>query len=74
MKRGALRYTGCCGGIFLGGYGLARFIIEYFREPDAHLGFIFAHFSMGQLLSIPMILIGLWLIISSKNRISEPQP
>lgn len=39
------------------GYGAARFVVEYFREPDAHLGLL-GFFSMGQWLSLPMILIG----------------
>ncbi len=49
-------------GLFFILYGLFRFGIEFTREPDAHLGLIFAHLSMGQLLCIPMILFGLWLI------------
>jgi phosphatidylglycerol:prolipoprotein diacylglycerol transferase len=40
------------------GYGLCRVIVEFFREPDMHLGFIFGPFSIGQVLSAPMILIG----------------
>lgn len=40
---------------YLFGYGLARFIIEFFRQPDAHLGFVFSIFSMGQLLCIGMM-------------------
>jgi phosphatidylglycerol:prolipoprotein diacylglycerol transferase len=35
---------------YLIGYGIVRFFIEYFRQPDAHIGFIFFSFSMGQLL------------------------
>ncbi|MFQ5958798.1 MAG: prolipoprotein diacylglyceryl transferase [Alphaproteobacteria bacterium] len=49
-------------GAFLTGYGAFRFIVEFFREPDAHLGFLFAGATMGQLLSLPMIAAGLWLI------------
>jgi phosphatidylglycerol:prolipoprotein diacylglycerol transferase len=44
---------------FLTGYGLCRFFVEFFREPDQHLGFLFAHVTMGQILSTPMIVIGL---------------
>ena len=44
---------------FLTGYGLCRFIVEQFREPDQHLGFMFAQITMGQILSTPMVLIGL---------------
>jgi phosphatidylglycerol:prolipoprotein diacylglycerol transferase len=38
-----------------------RFFIEFFREPDAHLGFIFLSFSMGQLLCMAMIIAGIGL-------------
>lgn len=49
-------------GLFFLLYGLFRFSVEFTREPDAHLGFVFAHLSMGQLLCVPMILLGDWLI------------
>lgn len=52
-------YYGALSGIFLCGYGLSRLIVEYFREPDAHLGFIFGSLTMGQLLSLPMIIAGI---------------
>ena len=54
-------------GTFLAGYGVARFIGEFFRQPDAHLGFLFAGATMGQLLSLPMIAVGLFLITRSKR-------
>ena len=41
--------------LYLAGYGTVRFFIEYFREPDAHLGFVFLSFSMGQLLCLAMM-------------------
>jgi len=46
----------------LGGYGLMRFIAEYFREPDAHLGVLALGMTMGQWLCVPMVLggIALW--------------
>jgi phosphatidylglycerol:prolipoprotein diacylglycerol transferase len=47
---------------FVAGYGLIRTVLEFFREPDAHLGFIFGPFSMGQMLSAPMLLIGAFMI------------
>ena len=51
-------------GLFLGGYGLMRSFVELVREPDAHLGFIAMNWmSMGQLLSLPMILIGGGLLV-----------
>jgi len=54
---------GLASGLFLIGYGVFRTIIEFFREPDAHLGFIFANISMGQLLSLPMVIVGIAIII-----------
>tara|TARA_A100001015_G_scaffold320678_1_gene447961 strand:+ start:793 stop:1578 length:786 start_codon:yes stop_codon:yes gene_type:complete len=45
--------------LYVGFYGLFRFIIEYFREPDTHLGFIIGKLSMGQCLSSIMILFAL---------------
>ena len=54
---------------FLIGYGLARFVVEFYRQPDAQLGFLFAGATMGQLLSVPMILVGLALLFFlPKNR------
>ena len=57
------RKTGQVSGAFLVGYGVFRFIAEYFREPDAHLGLLALGMSMGQWLCIPMILAGalMWL-------------
>lgn len=46
-------------GGFLVGYGVFRFLVEFVRQPDAHLGFIVGPFTMGQLLSLPMIVAGL---------------
>ena len=66
------KYTkkkGLVAGSFLLFYGTIRFVIENFRQPDSHLGFIFSDFlTMGQLLCIPMILIGLIFIITFKNK------
>ena len=47
--------------VFLTGYGLARFMAEFFREPDNGQLFI-GWMSKGQFLSLPMILIGLWML------------
>ena len=59
---------GVLSGAFLAGYGVARIIGEFFRQPDAHLGFLFAGATMGQLLSLPMVLVGAWLILRAKER------
>ncbi len=45
-------------GVFLLGYGAFRFIVEFFREPDAHLGAVISWLTMGQVLSAPMIVLG----------------
>jgi phosphatidylglycerol:prolipoprotein diacylglycerol transferase len=52
------RRMGQVSGVFLAGYGVFRFIAEYFREPDSYLGLLAMGFSMGQWLCIPMIAIG----------------
>lgn len=56
------RYRGQVSGFFLFGYGVFRFTAEFFREPDAQLGILSLGLSMGQWLSVPMILAGaaLW--------------
>jgi len=53
------RYTCMLSGLFLIGYGSARSFVEHFREPDAEIGFLWNVITMGQLLSLPMILGGL---------------
>jgi phosphatidylglycerol---prolipoprotein diacylglyceryl transferase len=53
-------------GAFLVGYGLARIIGEFFRQPDVFLGYLLAGATMGQLLSIPMVLAGAWLILRTR--------
>lgn len=55
-------------GVFLVGYGLARSTVELFRQPDAHLGFLSLGLTMGQWLSVPMILIGLVLMVRAKMK------
>ena len=52
------RKMGQVSGMFLIGYGVLRFIAEYFREPDAHLGLLALGMSMGQWLCVPMVLAG----------------
>lgn len=53
--------TGAMLAFYLVGYGTVRFFIEFFREPDAHIGFIVMSLSMGQLLCLGMIAAGVWL-------------
>jgi phosphatidylglycerol:prolipoprotein diacylglycerol transferase len=56
-------------GIFVAGYGLARIIAEFFREPDAYIGFLAFGTTWGQWLSVPMVLIGLFFIVRSRPRV-----
>jgi phosphatidylglycerol---prolipoprotein diacylglyceryl transferase len=63
--------TGSLGGLFLVGYGSARFFVEFYRQPDAHLGVLSAGMSMGQWLSLPMIIAGVALIIFAYGRKSK---
>ncbi|HKL25011.1 MAG TPA: prolipoprotein diacylglyceryl transferase family protein, partial [Desulfuromonadales bacterium] len=50
------------------GYGCFRFFVEFFRQPDTHLGFLWGGATMGQLLSLPMILFGLGGLMIFNNR------
>jgi phosphatidylglycerol:prolipoprotein diacylglycerol transferase len=54
--------------LFLVGYGGVRFVLEYFRQPDAHLGFVWKHFSIGQLLCLAMAGAGLGLYAFYRRR------
>ena len=66
-RRDAVRARfGLLTGVFLMGYAVARVIGEFFRQPDAFLGFLFAGATMGQLLSLPMLLAGAWLAWRSR--------
>jgi phosphatidylglycerol:prolipoprotein diacylglycerol transferase len=55
-------------GVFLVGYAIARSIGELFRQPDAFLGYLFEGLTMGQLLSVPMLIAGVWLIVRARTR------
>ena len=65
------RKMGQVSGAFLVGYGVFRFIAEFFREPDDFLGILALGMSMGQWLGVPMIIAGAWLWIWASKR---PQP
>ena len=79
FRRGWFRRPGALMGVFLVGYGIARFVVEFFRQPDAQFvtpgnpvglavqvgGY---GLTMGQLLSLPMIAVGLWFILRSRER------
>jgi len=60
-------------GVFATGYGLFRFIVEFFREPDAQLGYLAGGLTMGQLLSLPLFLYGLFLLWQAYKGPRKPQ-
>ena len=64
----ALKKPGLVIGTFFAGYGIARIVVEFFRQPDAGLGFVVGFATMGQLLSLPLLLFGLWLIHRALRR------
>ncbi len=79
LRRGALKRPGLITGVFLLGYGLARFVVEFFRQadgqfitPDNPLGHVIGGagigLSMGQVLSLPMIVAAVWLLARAKAR------
>ena len=63
----ALDKPGVTSGIFLTFYAIFRLFIEIFRAPDYKIGYIAEYFTMGQILSIPMIIFGTYLIIRKKH-------
>lgn len=63
----AFKTPGLVSGIFLILYGLSRSCVEFFRMPDAHIGFLTSGLTMGMILSIPMILLGLYVMLRAKK-------
>ncbi len=78
FRRDWFRRPGALMGVFLAGYGIARFVVEFFRQPDAQfvspgnpIGWALQigefGLTMGQLLSLPMIAAGLWFILRART-------
>ena len=78
-RKGWLGFPGRTAGLFFAGYGVARFVVEFFRQPDAQfvtagnpLGLAWQiggfGLTMGQILSVPMIAVGLWFILRAKPK------
>ena len=66
-----LRQPGFIGGAFLVGYGISRIIVEFFRVPDPQLGYLVAGWvTMGMVLSLPVILLGVWTMMTARSRAS----
>lgn len=68
QNRYVRQHRGFVSGVFLIGYGCFRAFVEQFREPDAQLGFIFYHITMGQLLSLPFIILGAFVLYKAVKR------
>jgi phosphatidylglycerol:prolipoprotein diacylglycerol transferase len=63
------RPAGAVSGLFLVGYGVFRFAAEFFREPDAHIGFLGGGWlTAGMLLSLPMVLAGVLIMVYAFRR------
>ena len=73
MRAGALRRPGMILGVFSLVYGLSRVFCEFFREPDQQLGFLWGEVTMGMLLSLPLIVAGIWLIKVARKAPPLPQ-
>jgi phosphatidylglycerol:prolipoprotein diacylglycerol transferase len=79
-RRFGFRRPGLLGGIFVLGYAVARIVCEFFREPDAQLGFLFGSsvqalsggITMGMLLSVPMALVGVGFIVMAVRGYTRP--
>lgn len=68
-----LRAPGLVAGVFVAGYGLSRIIVEFYREPDAHIGYLVGNWlTMGMILSLPMVLIGLWAAVTARTALNVP--
>ncbi len=70
-KRNFLKTPGLISGLFLVFYSIFRFIIEFFRVPDAQLGYLFLNLTMGQLISLIFLFIGIYLIITKYENKKE---
>jgi phosphatidylglycerol---prolipoprotein diacylglyceryl transferase len=71
---GKLKSPGFVSGAFVAGYGCARIIVEFFREPDPQLGYLLGGWlTMGMVLSVPMVLIGAWAMATARPA-GRPQP
>jgi len=73
IRAGALKRPGLSTGSFAIGYAVARSICEFFREPDAQLGFLWGGMTMGMLLSIPLMLVGIgFIVVAMRNKRAQP--
>jgi phosphatidylglycerol:prolipoprotein diacylglycerol transferase len=64
---GALKYPGRASGVFALIYGLSRILVEFVREPDAHVGYIWGPVTLGMIYSLPLVGVGVWLLLRSRK-------
>lgn len=63
-----LKQPGFVAGAMIAGYGSARIVVEFFREPDAHIGYLAGGWlTMGMILSLPMVLLGIWAMMRARR-------
>ncbi|KQO82285.1 prolipoprotein diacylglyceryl transferase [Rhizobium sp. Leaf262] len=68
----ALKSPGVVTGVFVCGYALSRIFVEFFREPDAQIGYLVGNWlTMGMVLSTPMFLLGLWAVVRARRAASS---
>lgn len=66
-RTGTFEKRGLLSGVFLAGYAIGRATAEFFRQPDAHIGFLAIGTTIGQWLSLPLFVIGVWLIVRARR-------
>jgi phosphatidylglycerol---prolipoprotein diacylglyceryl transferase len=64
---GALAKPGQASGVFALGYGLSRILVEFFRVPDAQIGYFGSFITMGMILSLPLVFVGIWLLWRARD-------
>jgi phosphatidylglycerol:prolipoprotein diacylglycerol transferase len=63
-----LKSPGFVAGAFVAGYGASRIVVEFFREPDQHIGYLLGGWlTMGMVLSAPMVVAGIWMMARAKR-------
>lgn len=67
-RHDSLSRPGEIGGFFCAGYGVARIVGEFFREPDAHLGYLLGPITMGMVLSLPLVVVGAFFVWRARKR------
>jgi phosphatidylglycerol:prolipoprotein diacylglycerol transferase len=69
-----LKTPGFVAGAFVAGYGASRIFVEFFREPDQHIGYLLGDWlTMGMVLSTPMVIVGIWMMARAR-RTAAPSP